>query len=168
MTTIRCSSLDRIIACPASLQAPDSVIIDEAGEPARIGSAVHEALACAIKCDPVDLDHIARVHGVEVKSFAHLYGAGKRVWGEIEAAIDLWPGAVEACYEMELMPGVTLTGHPDALGAQCAWVDDDKYADTPCLVIPDWKTGNKLQSYHYQQRGYAALAFDKYPDYNLA
>ena len=55
MTEIHCSSLPRVMACPASL-VPPAVRVETESEAARVGTAVHEALACHVRSPGIFID----------------------------------------------------------------------------------------------------------------
>ena len=139
---IRCSELPRALKCPASLGA--GVRIDEEGEAARIGSAVHECLAKTIKGEDCDWESIARAWNVEPDQVTPLAGAGMKAWNEM----DITPVAVEEHLTAEVADGITLTGHADIIGDTVS----------AARVVLDWKTGGSSSSYRDQLIGYAMLA----------
>ena len=141
---IRCSELPRVLKCPASLGA--GVRIDEEGEPARIGSAVHECLAMTIKGEECDWESIARAWDVEPDQVTPLAGAGMKAWNRL----DITPVAVEEHLTAEVADGITLSGHADIIGDH----------ESAGRVVVDWKTGSSSNSYRDQLIGYAMLAHE--------
>lgn len=140
---IRCSELPRVLKCPASLGA--GVRIDEEGEAARIGSAVHECLAKTITGEgDVSWESIARAWHVEPDQVTPLAGAGMKAWNKL----DITPVAVEEYLQAEVAEDITLAGHADIIGDH----------ESAGRLIVDWKTGSSTNSYRDQLIGYALLA----------
>lgn len=131
---IRCSSLPRVMACPASKQAPD-VDIDESSELATIGTAVHKVMARIVtdNLDGVPDD----VKDSDVKRMAW---NGLRLWQKFR------DDAKVLYVESELTSDI-IKGHPDVV-----FLANDR------LVALDWKTGYIQKSYEEQLKGYLYLA----------
>ena len=144
-TEIRCSSLPRILACPASLVPPAQDIRGD-DEAARIGSAVHVVLAAWLTNSNVDMAAVARAYRVDVDDIAPLVGVGRRLWDDYQGALGN-PEMIEAMLSMPLGDFVLLTGH----------VDVSDYTAKGEPYVWDWKTGSQSADYKAQMRGYALL-----------
>ena len=148
MKKVRCSLLPRVMKCPASLQVPD-VEIDTESENARLGSAVHAALAPMVREEPdVDFHAIAGTWNIEQEQMMPLYHIGRRIWSEYAPAIKV--SRVEQRLAAEVIPGLQLTGHADVLGVTVA--------EPHTIIILDWKTGSSSADYRDALIGYADLA----------
>ena len=79
------SSIGRVIACPASASKKSDLLIDQVGDPAKVGQAVHAALALLVEGKEIPsatrlaMDHgLDEVkHGSEIES---LISAGRWAW----------------------------------------------------------------------------------------
>lgn len=147
----RCSALPRIMACPASSQAPDIAISGDS-EPARLGRAVHEAMTLVVNEGlraPPDLTKIAENHGVEdLDELAMLVWFGVRTWQRISRETKVL--AIEQ-YLDSLGDQLTLIGTPDIV---CE-------ADDGSLIVVDWKSGYVERDYRNQIKGYLWLVSRK-------
>jgi hypothetical protein len=137
MIEIRCSSLDRALACPASITPPAIRIEGDRG-PAELGTDVHARIAGHI------LGHEPRdIHRSEEEE--ELFDATLRCWEKIKH----WypdPVCEQALDRMD--NGLALTGHPDLVSGP----HDGE------LRILDWKTGRLESDCIEQMRGYAFLS----------
>lgn len=142
---VRCSSLPRVMACPASLVEP-KVHIDIENVNSRLGSAVHELLAALVRGEEHDLRVIADKWNVDVDALAPLYHVGRRRWGDYA---DLFQ--VHAVEKRMFVPGteVELSGTPDVVA---------HVIDSDTLVIVDFKSGLPSRTHIEQLRGYGFLA----------
>jgi len=150
---LRCSELDRVMACTASAHPqPGEVIIDhEAGEAARIGTAVHAVMADVVRerwhtvpdvrpyCE--DAGCAAKETDVRILSYA-----GMKFLREYRKFLSETP-----LVETELETGF-LVGHPDIVD----YVEDD---GERIVYVIDWKTGEKDEDSRYRAQllGYAVL-----------
>jgi len=159
MTTLRASGLPRIARCPGSKIHPQ-VLIGDDHPLANTGTAVHQVCAEAIAEGletPGDLEPYLHAHGLtDFIDFKILCWQALNVWRPIWDS--LRPIAIEESFERELMPGFSITGHPDIL---CETVDE-KY-----LVVVDFKTGYKRSDYDDQLMAYLWLAWEKFPEYEM-
>ena len=145
--TIHCSSLPRILSCPASLDTDKKVELRSADSDASlIGQAVHAALAHYVQTGEVpDLDTVSLRFGVSRDQVAPLFFIGRRIWDDYSDALDVC-GVEQQCGEL-LAEGLQLTGTADVV------------ADTEgtSLLIWDWKSGVATADHRAQLLGYAWL-----------
>ena len=149
---LRCSSMPRILKCPASAVAPD-IEIEGDRAVAMIGRAAHEALAAHVRGGAPDFDAIARKHGAERDTFAPLYYVGRRIWDERKSAIAII--AVEQKMAAEILPGVILQGTGDIIARAVR-------EEVPTIVVWDWKSG-AIADHRDQIISYAWLASREWP-----
>lgn len=159
---IHCSELPRIMECSASIIKPE-LRVDGNNDDARLGTAVHSALSIMVRGGSTDLDHLAKVHLVDVDSLRILYFAGMRVWeSEFKAthaviATEVNRRTMLQCgddYEVQLM------GSADV---ECRIPN----ADEPSLAIIDWKTGSTVRDASAQVKGYALMTSAEYPAHRV-
>ena len=160
-TIIRASSLPRVMACPASMRAPE-IDIHASGPEAALGTAVHEVLADLVKerleALP-DLSPYAKKHGVDEDELRFLAWRGQCLWREFGPRIDpesvLTEQKLSAIDTAKNEDGdgdeIELVGHLDVCGLLAG-------AEPPTLVIIDWKSGYVDRDYRDQLMGYALLA----------
>ena len=154
MLTLHASELPRIFSCPASAQRPE-MVIDLTSDEARIGSAVHEALARFVRGEEIELWQVARNWCVQEEAIAPLVGVGRHIWQDYSAEITVL--AVEQEFSRDVA-GITLVGRPDLVGETSA--NEDIVG-----VVWDWKSGSPSRNYRHQKRGYIALAWCGHPEY---
>lgn len=154
MNTIRCSSLPRLIRCPAS-RIPPAVRINEESEASKSGTAVHRMISDGIlvrlggdKTWNPDPAYYAEIHGGEAKDLTFLYSQGMKFWCEIEGRVS---NVLVECPGEAKIGDWLLTGHPDLI----AEYDDE---DGHSLLVVDWKSGVEDPRNREQLLGYAALA----------
>jgi hypothetical protein len=154
---LRASQMPLAMACPASAHpAPDEILIDQVGEPARLGSAVHLLLSHEAGNDaPTDaqISEVAEEYACDTKELTMLYRFGARAWGEmVERG---WiPGGLQS-REVELSSqALGLSGHVDLQALSEA---GDK------ALVLDWKSGRLDHDYSEQMNAYAALMFFTHP-----
>jgi len=142
---IRCSSLPRIMACPASIETPE-MEIDTSGDDAALGRAIHEVMAVISMTGiaPDSLENTAEKHGVSIRDLERGVGKARALWSKIAPSIEV--GAVEKKM-LAKFSSFDLTGHADLVG----WSDG-------APLILDWKTGHRESAAYYQLAGYAVLA----------
>jgi hypothetical protein len=140
---IRCSGLDRLAKCTASLGLESAAPPEESSADATEGTMLHSVLAGFVPEKLTSeqeraLDYCRRM---ETKTFAEVFGEKKaRVTREIEL-------------EMELN-NCTLTGHPDAI-----------FTSPGKALVMDWKFGRNPvdpAEINQQLRGYALLVAEKF------
>ena len=147
---IRCSALPRVFACPASLAKPD-VLIDGDSDPARLGRAVHAAIASWIGTGGTDADAVDAACdecGVDLagRDDAHWLARNAwRFWASI--APHCAPPQLEFAVEAE-GPNFRLTGTADLV----------TFRDDGDLVVYDWKSGRLEPDMLNQLKGYAWAA----------
>lgn len=148
MTPVRCSALDRVMACASSALPCDHPYSPESDE-AREGTAAHAVLAQMVNGEEPDVDAAASEHRVDRDILAGLLSRGRLAWRELSP---LFPEArAEVRMEEHLPPsGLHLTGTTDALSIDGA-------------AVLDWKTGWLPSDHPHQLRGYAMLALARLP-----
>ena len=153
MVTIRCSQLDRILTCPASLVVPDLVIESPDDSAARMGTGVHAFLAARIGGSDWLAAHekgkATGEIGIDVADeFADLCG---RAWWAWEQVAEAFPDPqTEHTFEPLVDYEVTLTGTADIVSI----VDRE-------VRICDHKTGRLDVSNTNQLKGYGCLALQE-------
>lgn len=150
---VRCSSLPRIMRCPASelsdlvKGSPDTD--EEAG---TLGQVVHDLLRDYVSGRTCDPHSAAIAHDLDPDDVAPLFHVGVRLWRE--RLKNLFPAAViEERDTRHLGGGVTITGQTDLDSA----VDDE-------ARILDWKSGRVDSDHRHQMMGYASLALSRTPE----
>ena len=156
MRRFRCSSLPLLFACGGSQgteRDEDSgpLMVDTAGEPAAMGSCVHDVLAAMVdkgenKLPPYQ--PFADSHGVtNLDELGMLAWYGLKAWDELgdyfpnpmtEVPLDCW---------MQDPDGAKLTGHMDVYQPGNEW-----------SYVLDWKSGRLDSDHYHQMAGYAKLA----------
>jgi hypothetical protein len=154
LKTYRCSSLPRIMRCPASA-VPPAVLIERSGDDARLGTAVHSVLSQCVNEHQspgfAQLMEAAKANGVETEDVGHLAWNGWKCWLQVYHE---YPNRVtEEDISMEA-DGICLTGHPDVYS-----VSD--FDDT--IRILDWKGGFLEADARDQLRGYGAILMKRHP-----
>lgn len=142
---LRCSSLPLIEKCPAAARAP-SIKLVSGGDDARLGTAVHEALACHVRGWVPDLAEIAERREVEETKLEYLFNSGCRVWSQI--SVHFPEPKVEESLTWDI-----LSGHPDVF----------TIVGNMARVF-DFKSGFVDDSYRAQMLGYALLIFKLHPE----
>ena len=146
---LRCSSLPLIAKCPQAAAAP-AIEVGRQDDAARLGSAVHEALAKHIAYLPFELGDIAGRYDVEFEELAKLFRSALAAWKRVEQFFPA-PRLVE--YELshrDEFTGIELTGHIDVIAQ-----------DETQIRILDHKTGWMDHDARDQLKGYAWLALQK-------
>lgn len=143
---IRCSSLPRIMSCPASawLEADFGLT----GPEAQLGTAVHAAIAQHIMGQGTDLfEDRWGLAPEKMDDFRYLLGTGIKFWAELSKGIT--DHKVEVKQEHGIGEDTILSGTAD--------VEAIKGDGSP--VILDWKSGYPDASdYTAQMRGYCWLS----------
>lgn len=151
MITIHCSALPRVLACPASLQAPALTIIGDS-EASALGRAVHEALAISVRGDRADIKAISAKYGVKEKDVAVLHAIGMRDWNQYMEQFGFEVVAIEQEMSAVIAPGVVeLVGRGDVIAKAGG-------SAVPTIVAADWKSGSGSADHGPQVLGYAYLA----------
>jgi CRISPR/Cas system-associated exonuclease Cas4 (RecB family) len=153
----RCSSLDRIFACPGSILPTDAP--PEAGGPdAVLGSARHECLSAIPVMGIADFDKIAAKYGVEVEDLEIAMKFGREAWAD-ELAIYFPNPMVERLVESSVCRG-TLD-----FGAVVMERDGFVVTDNPvvsAIRVADWKTGYGTEYHPAQLKGYAHCLVEEF------
>jgi len=159
---IRCSSLDRLFACPASAHTEnDAVLIDhEPTEATKTGIAVHALMADIVKNHYRELPDVkpyAEAYGADEKDVRILGYQGMKFLREYRKFLSEFP-LVEVQLGTKIAEGVELTGRPDVLD----FVSLE--GGEPTVYVIDWKTGEKDEDSRYirQMQGYAALGLQHF------
>jgi len=159
---LRCSSLDRLFACPASVHIEqDETLIDhEPSEATNVGLAVHALMADVLRNRYQTLPDVApyaQQYGVEEREVRILGYQGMKVLGEYRKFLSEEP-EIEEPLSTKIADGLELTGRADVMDFVCP--DDGE----PTVYILDWKTGEKDEDSRYirQMQGYAALGLQHF------
>ncbi len=153
---IRCSSLPRILACPASA-VPPATAIDTGGEYAAVGSAVHAVLAQWVTEGVWDVDSAVERYGVGRDEVSRPAWTGRKLWALYEGRVEVVHVEKEMSSEFP-RHGFTLTGHPDMCLKSMVGLDLD-----PTRIIWDCKS-TRFGGGHSpldQLLGYLYLWFDE-------
>jgi len=141
----RASSVPRILRCPASSVAPD-IYIDESGEAAAVGSAVHNVLAQVVEEGLTQLPEVgkaAELHRLE--DYAELIRLG---WAGVNALEDLRPSISNILGVEKSMACAEFKGTADMVFE----------SDDGALCVLDWKSGFADADYADQLMTYAIMA----------
>lgn len=147
---MRASSLDRLLACPASYIAPSGPRIESGDDGARLGTALHRVMVGIVTNQDVDVTQTAREEQVDADEVFILSLLGKRFWDKYG---DAFP---DPQCEVELIDktpfgGLNLIGHPDVMSC----VDGQ-------VRVLDWKSGRVDAPHAEQMRAYCYLACQHY------
>jgi len=142
---LRCSSLPRFITCASSALTAKNPY-NPTSPMATLGTAAHKALELHVNGEDVDLDVIAKQHGVKRDDLGPLYGFGAKAWNEIK---EHFPEPVTEDYvvgrfSQQGLRFVGIDGHADVINR-----------DGRTSVIADWKSGWSRTGYLDQMAGYA-------------
>lgn len=146
---LRCSQLPKFMACAGSAIPVRNKIIEAAPEfndPAKLGTAVHVALAITMDDGEPDLLELALAARVDTDDLAQLYGYGKRCWGLLSEHFGAKP-IIEQHFKADFGTFL-LSGHPDMLS-------DDT---TDVRVVGDWKSGRVEYDAAWQLYGASILS----------
>lgn len=146
--TIRCSALPMLFACARSLDDME-LLIDSASGASDLGTATHDGMRSVVHGDHVDVELLARRHGVDEKELGPLLWYGRKAWEELR---DSFPRPETEVVVQYKHPHFTLTGHIDL---DCNLEVEGRFLD--------WKSGRKEESDYYAQlAGYATcLVLDR-------
>lgn len=150
MLEIRCSSIDRHQACPASAQEP-ALPARSGGEEADLGTTVHLALKLHVTGQHADPEALAYVAGVDPQDAKILTHMGIRLWNDHLSAY--FPDPVAERPLKLISPPITLQGTADVFSR----VNGD-------VRILDWKSGFEKGQHAGQLLGYALLGLLHEPD----
>lgn len=154
--TARCSSLPLLWQCAESNNVPDDVPeLNQSGDPAECGNAVHRFLAAKVRGIDLDPGSLAREHGVDEDEVRMLCSMGLKALGELRKYLDT-AGAVmqtEVPVAADLPGGVRVVGTADLLG---------KAGKT--AFVADYKSGRLDSDYTHQLLGYGYAALETLGD----
>lgn len=165
----RCSSLDRIFACPGSILPADGP--KEAGGPdAILGRARHEALSYVPRGIDPPVDEIAARYGVDFDDVAKAAAVGRRAWDEVG---QYFPSPlVERKLDSAVCRGTgDVLAAVDGVAPAPFSVDEQEPPNTAsprarrvivALRLADWKTGYGTDYHPYQLKGYAHCAVEEF------
>jgi hypothetical protein len=149
---LRCSSIPRLLACPASqlAEGPNFGSVE-----ASLGSSVHAALATAIRDNGVPFYRDSfGLKAEDMDDFDYLCGRGMAIWQELRAGLTSYDCEIEGEVILDVTKKLTLSGHIDLLGVGSDY-----------LLVCDWKTGvPDITDYWPQMRAYCLLALEREPD----
>ena len=154
MIHLRPSSMDRALACPASLAIPDGEVqVGGDDDLARLGTAYHAYIGEYVASgSPVAPKQLAEQHHVDEDDLSVLCHFGRECWSQIGGEFPNPLVEHEFIYVDEAA-GVTIKGHPDIVsivGEQAR--------------IPDWKTGYNDGDHDEQLRSYGFLVCKEFPE----
>ena len=168
----RCSSLDRIVACPGSILPTDGPR-EAGGADATLGTAKHEALAHVPKGTEPNLEEIAARHGVDMEELVLAVKFGRQAWEEIgqffpspmvERKLKADPICVgtmdvgQAVYTGEGINVSIIADEPSEQDREDRLIPAVKTTvrhDPAALRLADWKTGRGTDLHPAQLKGYA-------------
>ena len=156
MIKTRCSSLDRIAACPGSID-PGPIPTNPSSPEAQLGTEVHDYLAHVV--DP-SIVYGGWVDSDQAEEYEMLCAMGRNCWRKLQGYFPF--PTTELPLEGELN-GVRLTGHADVF----SFVGQPADGCGQIRII-DWKTGRVDESHVNQLKGYALLACLAYPEADTA
>lgn len=156
----RCSSLPKIMACPASAQqtGPAIDVVSEAGQ---MGTAVHTYLKQRTDGRiAICSREIAEKYGVDATELVRLADIGWEMCRQIELAAEAGESGLarpEVSLAADLMPELRLTGHLDYLIRVGTWRR---------ATVVDYKTGRRgdLSNPEHQLKGYMWLVLACFPE----
>jgi hypothetical protein len=149
MLKVRCSSLDRVMACAGAFADP-AVPYNPNNPEAREGTAGHKALAAIVVGQVPDLDAIATDHDVDRDELERLVGIGRKAWEQLRQH---FPEALaEQPVAVAIGNAIHLTGTTDVIS---------RTVDT--LAILDWKLGYAPSEHTHQLLGYGRAAVSNGP-----
>lgn len=137
------------------MRAPD-LRIDPYNDQGELGTAAHEVLADVVNFNrdfalQTAIKAAADKYAVDLDELSFLVRNGVSMWLQLRQYF------VEAMAEFDLaaevVPGVTLTGHPDIYAVRSIRA-----------ATIDWKSGRVDRSYAEQVNGYSALILDNFPE----
>lgn len=150
---LRASSMPLAFTCPGSVRLP-VVRLSEDSEPARMGSAGHEAFRPLVEVGSIDWDSISTIaarYDVDVDELRMLANMAARLWPALKPEFD---GAMT---ELELTTTIGHAGRAvDVMAYLSGHLDAGKSNGRSFRVL-DWKTGYRDRDYSQQMRAYAAL-----------
>ena len=149
---IRCSSLPRVLSCPASLHRP-SVVIEGDDETSSLGTAAHrcfEKITAGLEVPYTETARLATVYDVDVDELRLLVNLGRQCWSSLASSFPTPRIERKLSYTAD---GITLTGSPDV------WDIVDGQAR-----VPDFKTGRSVRGHDEQLKGYALLIAKNNPE----
>jgi hypothetical protein len=147
LTTLRASALPMAFACPASVRKAE-IQINESNDAANAGTATHEVLQALPQTGKIDwegIPEIAKRYGADPDETRMLSAMGFKLWKQVNESFA--HAMTEVSLELEILPGVILTGHTDALAVS-----------QTSIRVGDWKSGRKDSDYSQQLKAYAAMA----------
>ena len=147
-TRLRCSSLPLVSVCAASLdpEAP----LDRDSPEARLGTALHYAIARRIEETPCGIESLAARHRVSFDELAVLDVLAAQCWRSLS---HWFPSPTTEATLSHHGPVWSLTGTADVLST----VDEPEDGMGEVRIL-DWKSGRADGDHESQLRGYAYLA----------
>jgi hypothetical protein len=154
--SLRASSLPLYMKCGASLRG--DLNISEWFPESVLGTAAHDAAARMVRGEPVDLDAIASLYGVEQGDLGPLYVGASKLWN------DWGPKGRDHQLKVEIplstaVDAVEVTGQADVI---------TYYPGLEAVEVIDWKSGRRDADHRDQVLAYCALALEAYPGAQVA
>jgi hypothetical protein len=148
----RCSSLDRIEACPGSILPTDAP--PEAGGPdANLGQARHECLRAIALCLDPETERVAARFGVEKDDLDIAVKFGRQAWEEKGIYFPLPNVMTERKAESSICRGTLDLGYVSI---------EDPFGKPLAVRVGDWKTGYGTEYHPAQLKGYAHCLVEEF------
>lgn len=152
MTQLRCSSMDKLFACPPSVFGGNGMVaVSSQGQPALVGKVIHDLLADAIEGVDTPVASACNRHGLiaddERASVFQLSEYGGHVWQDLSR---YFPDPKVEC-QVESKPMDSPIGQVQLNGT----VDALSPVGASNGVFLDWKTGWLDSGYVHQGFSYA-------------
>ena len=131
---VRSSGVALLDACGQSHKKP-KIAIRQDNEPARLGSAVHEALANMVRGDKLqNFGELTMRYSIDVEELTKLYNFGRKGWRDNIAQYFGNDYKVEGQLLHQITPNLRLVGTPDVFAL---------LPEHNEIRILDWKSGWK-------------------------
>lgn len=160
-TVVRCSNLDSLLQCPASILAngPGLIRISTSGEAANLGKAVHDCCATLVPSGVYNIDEAAERYGLSEESRADatkLLFYATKAWVILSRYFNPDPNQriVEAAATGPILSGAGMDYQVAGTIDLCSPIDKDK------AIFLDWKSGYLDDGFHGQMTGYAYLLWN--------
>ena len=148
MIKLRASRVELARLCPMSMR-PGGV--QSTSEPARMGTAVHAALAEYVMNRPFEFAHVAGQNGVsDLEELRILFNCGVSILKQLREDYGLFNDCwVEAYSQCSIEQVLALSGHADVM--------EVAREDAKTIHLLDWKTGRERKTSYDQLATYAYL-----------
>ena len=146
---LRCSSLPRILSCPAAAVPPAIAFVGD-NPAARLGTVVHSAMAAYVQGATFDLESICAANRTALDDARPCVAMAIQLWKAYEGALDVLSAEVPLS---GVLGGMEVRGTADIV---CGVRSEDP---RETIIVPDWKTAPEgKRDYRDQELGYLCLA----------